>query len=191
MLPLHPLSEESGHSGCSAVGSAPGLGPGGRPFESGHPDTENNKNLFFLLKSLQDSKKGCNFAAQKQNGALDEWLSQRSAKPSTAVRIRQAPPTKEGTNDSLFPLFLCMPVQIFSCPRPCRSPLRPSPSPEGRLHPAPECNFNFCSTVICSLFRLFFVPVPASGGVRLRWKPEMNFCSTVICSLFRLPFCSI
>ena len=25
-------------SGCSAVGSAPGLGPGGRPFESGHPD---------------------------------------------------------------------------------------------------------------------------------------------------------
>ena len=24
-------------------------------------------------------------------GALDEWLSQRSAKPSTAVRIRQAP----------------------------------------------------------------------------------------------------
>ena len=27
----------------------------------------------------------------RQNGALDEWLSQRSAKPSTAVRIRQAP----------------------------------------------------------------------------------------------------
>ena len=26
-----------------------------------------------------------------RNGALDEWLSQRSAKPSTAVRIRQAP----------------------------------------------------------------------------------------------------
>ena len=25
------------------------------------------------------------------HGALDEWLSQRSAKPSTAVRIRQAP----------------------------------------------------------------------------------------------------
>ena len=25
-------------------------------------------------------------------GALDEWLSQRSAKPSTAVRIRHAPP---------------------------------------------------------------------------------------------------
>ena len=27
-------------------------------------------------------------------GALDEWLSQRSAKPSTAVRIRQAPHRK-------------------------------------------------------------------------------------------------
>ena len=25
-------------SGCSAVGSAPGLGPGGRPFDSAHPD---------------------------------------------------------------------------------------------------------------------------------------------------------
>ena len=28
---------------------------------------------------------------QTEKGALDEWLSQRSAKPSTAVRIRQAP----------------------------------------------------------------------------------------------------
>ncbi len=28
---------------------------------------------------------------QIRNGALDEWLSLRSAKPSTAVRIRQAP----------------------------------------------------------------------------------------------------
>ena len=35
-------------SGCSAVGSAPGLGPGGRPFESGHPD-------FFLLLSEKQS----------------------------------------------------------------------------------------------------------------------------------------
>ena len=138
----------------------------------------NSRNVIAMWRyRLQDSKKGCNFAAQKQNGALDEWLSQRSAKPSTAVRIRQAPPTKEGTNDSLFPLFLGMPVQIFSCPRPCRSPLRPSPSPEGRLHPAPECNFNYCSTVICSLFRLPFVPVPVSIGVRLCRKPEMNFCS--------------
>ena len=31
-----------------------------------------------------------------RSGALDEWLSQRSAKPSTAVRIRQAPQKKEG-----------------------------------------------------------------------------------------------
>ena len=31
------------------------------------------------------------FAPAFKNGALDEWLSQRSAKPSTAVRIRQAP----------------------------------------------------------------------------------------------------
>ena len=32
------------------------------------------------------------FAPAIRNGALDEWLSLRSAKPSTAVRIRQAPP---------------------------------------------------------------------------------------------------
>ncbi len=32
--------------------------------------------------------------AQIANGALDEWLSQRSAKPSTAVRIRHAPQRK-------------------------------------------------------------------------------------------------
>ena len=31
------------------------------------------------------------FASANRKGALDEWLSQRSAKPSTAVRIRQAP----------------------------------------------------------------------------------------------------
>ena len=31
---------------------------------------------------------------KSQLGALDEWLSQRSAKPSTAVRIRQAPLSK-------------------------------------------------------------------------------------------------
>ncbi len=29
---------------------------------------------------------------------MDEWLSQRSAKPSTAVRIRQAPPQKQESN---------------------------------------------------------------------------------------------
>ena len=30
--------------------------------------------------------------ANEKNGSLDEWLSQRSAKPCTAVRIRQEPP---------------------------------------------------------------------------------------------------
>ena len=29
--------------------------------------------------------------ANEKNGSLDEWLSQRSAKPCTAVRIRQEP----------------------------------------------------------------------------------------------------
>ena len=30
--------------------------------------------------------------ANEKQGSLDEWLSQRSAKPCTAVRIRQEPP---------------------------------------------------------------------------------------------------
>ena len=34
------------------------------------------------------------FAPAFANGALDEWLSLRSAKPSTAVRIRHAPRSK-------------------------------------------------------------------------------------------------
>ena len=33
--------------------------------------------------------------ANKKNGSLDEWLSQRSAKPCTAVRIRQEPLRKD------------------------------------------------------------------------------------------------
>ena len=74
-------------SGCSAVGSAPGLGPGGRPFESGHPDKKTGK-------SLQVQKKVVPLQRKKQNGALDEWLSLWSAKPATAVRIRQAPPKR-------------------------------------------------------------------------------------------------
>ena len=36
-------------TGCSAVGSAPGLGPGGRPFESGHPDSKRYKRNDFSL----------------------------------------------------------------------------------------------------------------------------------------------
>ena len=117
MLPLHPLSEASGHSGCSAVGSAPGLGPGGRPFESGHPDNKaKGRSKRNLQKGLAKRNKRCTFAAQLRNGALDEWLSQRSAKPSTAVRIRQAPPTKEGTNDSLFPFFFVYASTNFFLP---------------------------------------------------------------------------
>ena len=49
------------------------------------------------------------------------------------------------------------------------------------VRPRWKAEMNFCSTVICSLFRLpacLFAPVPASGRVRLRWRPEMNFCST-------------
>ena len=43
-------------------------------------------------------KKKCYLCSRKtlkrDTGALDEWLSQRSAKPSTAVRIRHAPQKK-------------------------------------------------------------------------------------------------
>ena len=39
---------------------------------------------------------------KRRNGALDEWLSQRSAKPSTAVRIRQAPHKKSNCNAVAF-----------------------------------------------------------------------------------------
>ena len=45
------------------------------------------------------------FAIPKYNGALDEWLSQRSAKPSTAVRIRQAP-LKKCPTDSCRAFFV-------------------------------------------------------------------------------------
>ena len=91
---LYGATAQSG-TGCSAVGSAPGLGPGGRPFESGHPDNKaKERSKRNLQKGLAKRNKRCTFAAQLRNGALDEWLSQRSAKPSTAVRIRQAPPLK-------------------------------------------------------------------------------------------------
>ena len=91
---LYGATAQSG-TGCSAVGSAPGLGPGGRPFESGHPDNKaKGRSKRNLQKGLAKRNKRCTFAAQLRNGALDEWLSQRSAKPSTAVRIRQAPPLK-------------------------------------------------------------------------------------------------
>ena len=44
-----------------------------------------------FLKIWLNEIKALPLQPQTTNGALDEWLSQRSAKPSTAVRIRQAP----------------------------------------------------------------------------------------------------
>ena len=45
-----------------------------------------------MLLIVGSFKKMTTFAtANKKNGSLDEWLSQRSAKPCTAVRIRQEP----------------------------------------------------------------------------------------------------
>ena len=45
------------------------------------------------MRNLHNPKECSNFAHAngKQNGSLVEWLSQRSAKPRTAVRIRQEP----------------------------------------------------------------------------------------------------
>ena len=44
-VPLHPQLSNKGvaDTGCSAVGSVPGLGPGCRRFESCHPDEENTR----------------------------------------------------------------------------------------------------------------------------------------------------
>mgnify|MGYP000018068442 CR=1 FL=1 len=45
-----------------------------------------------LLRIVGSFKICTTFAtANEKNGSLDEWLSQRSAKPCTAVRIRQEP----------------------------------------------------------------------------------------------------
>ena len=55
-------------------------------------------------KSFAVSKKRYTFAAQNKNGALDEWLSLWSAKPATAVRIRQAPPKRRFFNLLFFVL---------------------------------------------------------------------------------------
>ena len=105
---LYGATAQSG-TGCSAVGSAPGLGPGGRPFESGHPDNKaKERSKRNLQKGLAKRNKRCTFAAQLRNGALDEWLSQRSAKPSTAVRIRQAPPLKGKAIEKDIPTKGCL-----------------------------------------------------------------------------------
>ena len=45
------------------------------------------KNKLYLCNAFEKSKCQDN----NENGSLDEWLSQRSAKPCTAVRIRQEP----------------------------------------------------------------------------------------------------
>ena len=51
------------------------------------------KNKLYLCNAFEKSKCQDN----NENGSLDEWLSQRSAKPCTAVRIRQEPlPIKTG-----------------------------------------------------------------------------------------------
>ena len=53
------------------------------------------------------------FASDLELGALDEWLSQRSAKPSTAVRIRQAPPSKRKAEEEILQLFYLSDVYSF------------------------------------------------------------------------------
>ncbi len=51
----------------------------------------------FFESRLAGLKNSCTFASAidaitiAKHGSLDEWLSQRSAKPCTAVRIRQEP----------------------------------------------------------------------------------------------------
>ena len=56
------------------------------------------------MKNLHNPKEYSNFAHAngKQNGSLDEWLSQRSAKPRTAVRIRQEPRRASHNWEALF-----------------------------------------------------------------------------------------
>ena len=49
-------------------------------------------------------KKCLTFAIANATGTLDEWLSQWSAKPCTAVRIRQVP-QKEFLRELLFCIY--------------------------------------------------------------------------------------
>ena len=52
------------------------------------------KNEKKLLQGIAGFKNSRTFASEikkTSTGSLDEWLSQRSAKPCTAVRIRQEP----------------------------------------------------------------------------------------------------
>ena len=72
-------------------------------------------------KCLEEQNKRRTFAQPFQNGALDEWLSQRSAKPCTAVRIRQAPLHKR-TRQHNGILFLRMPLFLYPPLNPQREP---------------------------------------------------------------------
>ena len=49
---------------------------------------QNRARRFESARNLQNKKRA-------YSGSLDEWLSQRSAKPCTAVRIRQEPPNNK------------------------------------------------------------------------------------------------
>ena len=57
-----------------------------------HPHSRNGARCLDLRSSHHTLERAdASIALYSLNGALDEWLSLRSAKPSTAVRIRQAP----------------------------------------------------------------------------------------------------
>ena len=59
-----------------------------------------------LQISCVNENKNVTLQSQKRkNGSLDEWFSQRSAKPSTAVRVRQGP--QKSGRKQFPPLFLC------------------------------------------------------------------------------------
>ena len=68
------------HSGCSAVRLAHLLWEQGVVGSNPATPTKYKGNLL-------------------ESGVLDEWLSQRSAKPSTAVRIRQTPLVNAGLRE--------------------------------------------------------------------------------------------
>ena len=62
-VPLHPQLSNKGvaDTGCSAVGSVPGLGPGCRRFESCYPDeggVSKRRILFFYKQSPDFHKPG-------------------------------------------------------------------------------------------------------------------------------------
>lgn len=76
-----------------------------------HYREKRKKYLIFASKCLVNPHKSCTFAlANKEQGALDEWLSLRSAKPSTAVRIRQAPQPNKRVNNISSLSFALIPL---------------------------------------------------------------------------------